>query len=318
MKMKYASVLFLSVFLILQCQLPEPRDVVPPTTRVIYPHEGAVVSENVDVVIEASDDDKVAKVWYFVNGVKMGETSKTPYTLSLNIGNLEKGVNHVIQSAARDDEGNTGYSPLTTFTVAETRDNIDPVVTIVNPQSGQVVEDTVLIVAHAEDERSVQKVAFFINGDSVKDATDYTYPYRYEWNTQGLSDSTEHTIFAKAFDGGNNTAISPVIRVTVYPRSGDAGDDIPPSALILYPVAGSAVSGTVTVSVDLRDNVNVSRSEFYVDGVLTESADDPESPWTFDWNTASKADSSLHTLYVKAYDQAGNTGTSALMTVTIQ
>lgn len=315
MKLSLILLMF-AAFYIGSCSYPQLNDYIPPSSRVIFPYEGAVISDNITIILDAADDDKVDKVWIYVDGEKIGETSSQPYTIPFNISGYEKKVNHVIQAAAEDKSGNVGYSPLSRFVIAETNDNIDPFVTIVNPQSGQVVEGIVNIVAHAEDERSIQKVAFFINGDSVGFTSDY--PYMYNWNTSGLSDSTEHTIFAKAFDGGNNIAVSPVIRVTVYPRTREAADIIAPRALFLYPIAGSIVTGTVRVSVDLQDNVGVTKAEFFVDGALTNSAENPASPWIFSWNTTAQADTAAHSIYVKAYDAAGNVGTTGLTVVTVQ
>jgi len=311
--MKYIFLL-IPLFLVFQCSLPEPDDEIPPQTVVIYPYEGAVISNNIEVNVQASDNDKISKVWYYVDGIKIEEKTKSPYSFNYNINGLTKKVNHVIQSAAKDKEGNTGYSPLVNFTVAETEDIVDPVVSIVNPQSGQVVEGIVHVTAHAEDDRSVQKVAFFIDGDSAGSSA--SYPYIFNWNTDGLSDSTAHTIFAKAFDAGNNIGISPVITVTVYPRTGEAGDNVTPSAMFLYPVTGAVLDVALDVSVDLYDNTAVSRAEFYVDGQLETAANNPSVPWVFNWN-APAAGAGTHTLYVKAFDAAGNIGTSSLLVVTV-
>ncbi len=309
--------LFILLLLVLnQCTLPATRDIIPPTVAVIYPYEGAVISANVGVTILAVDTDKIKKVWLYMDGVKIGETTISPYTLPLDTTGLTKKVNHVLMAAAEDAKGNTAYSAPVNFTVAETEDIIPPSILIVNPQGGQVVEGIVNITAYAEDERSIQSVEFFIDGESKGSSS--AYPYIYNWSTSGISDSTSHTIFARATDGGGNTAISPVIRVTVYPRIGPAGDNSAPSALFLYPVAGSVVTGTVSVSVDLFDNEGVTKTEFYVDGQLKTSQDNPDSPWIFNWNTAAQADSTMHSLYVKAFDAAGNAGTSGLMTVTVQ
>ena len=308
--------LLLPFLFLLGCSLPEISDVIPPVTVVMYPYEGAVISQNVQITVQASDETGLSKVWYYVDGVKKEEKTAAPYTFTLDISGLTKKVNHVIQSAAQDKDGNIGYSPVVNFIVADSPDITPPSVVITNPQGGQVVEGIVNIIAHAEDERSVQKVAFFIDGDSVGATS--AYPYMYNWNTEGYSDSTSHTIYAKAFDSGGNSAISPVITVTVYPRTGPAGDTTPPSALFLYPITGTTVQGTIQVSVDLSDNRGVSQAEFYVDGQLTESADNPDSPWIFNWDTSSKADSSAHSLYVKAYDEAGNVGTTGLLIVTVQ
>ncbi|MBD3226519.1 MAG: hypothetical protein GF313_17470 [Caldithrix sp.] len=310
-------IVFISILWFLNaCSLPEPTDDIPPVTLMVYPYEGAVISSDITVRIDAHDDDEISKVWFYIDGTKYGDITKSPYEQELSIDGFEKGVTHVIQSAARDKEGNASYSPPVRFTIAETPDVIDPSVIIVNPQGGQVVEGTVRIVAHAEDERSIKNVGFFINGDSV--GNDFQYPYTYEWNTSNFSDSTEHTIFAKAFDSGNNVAVSPVIGVTVYPRSVEAPDVTPPTAFFLYPVTGSTITGEITVSADLYDNEEVVKSEFYVDGIKEREVTNPDSPWIFNWNSTNKADSTLHTLYIKAYDEAGNTGTSELMTVTIQ
>ena len=313
MRKKY--LILLPLIFLFQCSLPEIDDVTPPTVAVTYPYDGAVISATVDVRISAFDDTEVKEVWYYLDDIESSTVTDAPYEISLNPSTLEKKVDHHLQAAAKDKDGNIGYSDYVIFTVAETQDIIDPTVSIVNPQSGQVVEGIVDIVAIADDDRSIQKVAFYINGDSV--GLSSTYPYKYEWDTSNYSDSTQHTIYAKAWDGGNNTTTSPAVNVTVYPRTGEAGDDIDPGVLILYPLAGTTVTDTVQVSADLFDNVAVTHAEFYVDGQLETSADNPDIPWIFDWDTTPKADSTLHSIYIKAYDAAGNIGTSALLTLII-
>lgn len=313
---KYIAGLLLLSFAIIQCSLPEIRDVAPPTIAVVYPYEGAVISADVEVQILAVDTDAIKKVWYYVDGQKMAETTSSPYSLPLAISGFTKKVNHVLMAAAQDESGNSAYSAPVNFTIAETEDIIPPSVLIVNPLSGQVVADTVDITAHAVDERSIQKVEFYIDGRY--EGFDASYPYIYEWNTAEISDSTSHTIFAKAIDGGNNESISAVIQVTVYQQRGSVGDNIAPGAIFLYPVSGATITGNVEVSVDLFDDTAVSRAEFYVDGQLEISTINPASPWIFNWNTSAKADNKIHTLYVKAYDAAGNVGTTGLMLVTIE
>ncbi len=309
-------VVLVGLFL-LACTLPEPRDVIPPIVRVIFPYEGAVISDNIQINIQASDNDEIHAVWVYVDGQEVGRVSSSPYLIPFNINGYEKKINHVLTAAAEDKEGNIGFSATVNFVIADGADNVDPTVVILNPQSGQTVEGIVNVVAHAEDDRSVQEVRFYIDGQQVHATSDY--PYLYNWNTTGYSDSTSHTIYAEAIDGGNNNAFSPVVTVTVYPRTGPEADNEAPRALFLYPIAGSTVQGNVNVSVDLQDNVKVARAEFYVDGVLTEQASEPDSPWIFSWNSATvaKADPTTHSLYVKVYDEAGNVGTSGLMVITV-
>ena len=54
--------------------------------------------------------------------------------------------------------------------------------------------------------------------------------------------------------------------------------------------------------------------EFYVDGVL--AATDNSAPYSFSWNTLTASNGS-HSLSSKAYDAAGNNGTSASVSVTV-
>jgi hypothetical protein len=96
---------------------------------------------------------------------------------------------------------------------------------------------------------------------------------------------------------------------------GSSGDTTAPTTSITAPTAGATVSGTaVTVSASASDNVGVSKVEFYVDGALV--ATDTTSPYSISWNSTGVANGS-HTLTSKAYDAAGNVGTSAGVSVTV-
>lgn len=92
-----------------------------------------------------------------------------------------------------------------------------------------------------------------------------------------------------------------------------ATDSQAPTISIASPTGGS-VAGVVAVDVKYSDNVGVTRAEFYVNG--TRIASDDTSPFAFAWDTAGYADGS-HKLTAKAFDAAGNAGTSAAVTVTL-
>lgn len=66
-------------------------------------------------------------------------------------------------------------------------------------------------------------------------------------------------------------------------------------------------SGTITFDASASDNVGVSHVEFYVDGTLKGS--DAIAPYALAFDSTTVADGS-HTLTAKAYDAAGNVGTS--------
>ena len=89
---------------------------------------------------------------------------------------------------------------------------------------------------------------------------------------------------------------------------------IPPTAAITYPGNTATASGTVSVSASASDNAGVVLVEFYLNGVLQVS--DTAAPYLFPWNTAALA-SGAYTLYVKAYDAAGNVGQSDTVSVSV-
>ena len=88
----------------------------------------------------------------------------------------------------------------------------------------------------------------------------------------------------------------------------------PPTVSITSPANNAVASGTVSVTANATDNVGVTRVEFYVNGVL--QATDSSTPYLFSWNTAALAAGS-YTLSAKAYDAAGNVGTSTNVAATV-
>jgi len=86
-----------------------------------------------------------------------------------------------------------------------------------------------------------------------------------------------------------------------------------PTISIAKPTGGK-VTGVVAVDVNYSDNVGVTRAELYLNG--NRIATDDTSPFAFSWDTAGYADGS-YSLVAKAYDAAGNVGSSSTVSVTI-
>lgn len=95
---------------------------------------------------------------------------------------------------------------------------------------------------------------------------------------------------------------------------GGGADTTSPAVSVSAPSAGARVSGTTTVTASATDNVGVSKVEFYANDTLQSS--DSSAPYSFDWNTFLVTDGS-YTLNAIAYDSAGNSATSANVTVTV-
>ncbi len=95
---------------------------------------------------------------------------------------------------------------------------------------------------------------------------------------------------------------------------GAPGDTTPPSVTLTAPAAGSTVGGTITLAATATDDTGVARVEFLVDGMAKGS--DATAPFTLAWNTTTAA-SGAHVLQARAYDAAGNVGTSTSVSVTV-
>jgi len=91
-------------------------------------------------------------------------------------------------------------------------------------------------------------------------------------------------------------------------------DTIAPTVAITAPTTG-VVSGTIAVSATASDNVGVIGVQFRLDGAPL-GAEDMTAPYSITWNTASVPNGN-HTLTAVARDAAGNSTTSAGVTVLV-
>ena len=92
-------------------------------------------------------------------------------------------------------------------------------------------------------------------------------------------------------------------------------DTTPPATSITSPVNGATVSGTVAVNATASDNVGVTQMQILIDGTLVAS-NTGATALSFSWSTPSVANGT-HTIVSKAFDAAGNVGTSSTVTITV-
>ena len=184
-------------------------------------------------------------------------------------------------------------------------DTTPPVVSFASPASGAVVANTMSVQVSASDNLAVASVSLSVDGVSL--GTDSAAPYSFSWPTLNYANGA-HTLTAQAVDTSGNIATA-TLSVTVN----NVPDTTAPTVSIVSPAGGTSLNGNVTVQASASDNVGVVRVELYVDGKL--QAADASAPWTFSLNTK-KLGSGSHSLQCKAYDAAGNVGSSALVTVT--
>ncbi len=298
------------------CSVPEVPDVIPPIVVVIHPAPGQVLTGEVPVVASSTDDDDVESMTLYIDGIQVASQKGNNLTYNWNTTPIADNRDHYIMALARDQSGNTGFSPLVRVRVVKGSqpDTLAPVITILHPVTGQVVRDTINVITQVKDQSAISKVEFYIDGNL--EYTDLAAPFQYEWVVTSLVNGSLHSIFATAYDENGYIGVSPTITVTV---ASDVVEDItPPTLTILYPPAGAtfsvATTSSITIVADAEDESGIDRVEFYIDGAL--KATDASKPYEYSWNLTTYADGNAHTIYVKAYDKAGNFN-AAMNVVTI-
>ena len=187
-----------------------------------------------------------------------------------------------------------------------------PAVAITSPSYNETVSGDVLVEVDASDDTGVAQVVLYANGQSV--GTDSTAPYQFSWNSGGVSDGNV-TLTAYAYDSAGNAGISSGVSINVDNQP-DNVESTPPSVAILSPAASSnVISGAVTVSVDASDDTGVTYVALYVNGQV--AGTDSAAPYEFDWDSTRVADGDV-SFVARAYDGAGNVGTSSTVTAIVK
>jgi hypothetical protein len=289
-----------------------PPDTTPPTVSIAAPANGATVSSTVAVSASAADNVGVAGVQFRLDGANLGtEDTSAPYSVSWNTTTAGNGT-HTLSAVARDAAGNRTTSAAVTVAVnnGPPPDTAPPTVSITAPANGATVKGTVTLTANAADNVGVAGVQFFGDGMALG-AEDTAAPYSISIDTT-TSSNGPHTLTAVARDAAGNTTTSAPVTVTV---NNTAPDTTPPTVGITAPANGATVSGTVTLSASASDNVGVVGVQFFGDGMAL-GAEDTTAPYSVSVDTTASPNGP-HTLTAVARDAAGNTTTSAPITVTV-
>ena len=145
MEMKRIACLFLSFLLFISllatgyAQEKNTLDNTPPQVSIIAPLDGQTVYEvsgKVIILAEATDDVGVSKVEFYIDGIKMGEVTTSPYTYFWDTYTLPYNSKHTIQAKAYDNAGNIGESSVITVTIG------DPVIKFADPYLETVLRET--------------------------------------------------------------------------------------------------------------------------------------------------------------------------------
>lgn len=195
----------------------------------------------------------------------------------------------------------------------EKRDEGPPTTTIINPPAGSVVHGQVPILVTAWDDKKVDLIRLFVDGQEVISANSDNLNYL--WNTDPIADNQDHHITAYAIDDDGNIGPSAITTVRIFAPA--TGDPLPPVVAVQNPLNNQTVSGIVNVAVGVNQDVNnpIDSVAFYIDGVRRFR--DTQFPYIYTWDTRNLVNGSQHTIFAIAYDRIGFNVTSSVITVTI-
>src|SRR5258706_315928 len=190
------------------------------------------------------------------------------------------------------------------------------IVAITSPASGATVSDTTTVSASVSiiGSLTVSSVQFQLDGANLG-ARDTSAPYAVSWNA-ATAGNGPHTLTAIARDLlGVQFASAPVTVTVASAPPPPSGDTTLPTVSITAPSEGATVRGTVRLTASASDNVGVVGVQFFGDG--TALGDEvTTAPYSILVDSTTSPDGS-HALTAVARDAAGNSKTSAPVTVTV-
>ena len=192
------------------------------------------------------------------------------------------------------------------FAVAQEADTTPPSsVVLTSPANGAAVTTSVTLTATASDDFGVAAMDFYDGTTLI--GTDTTAPFSVVWNSRNGPNGSR-TLTARARDLAGNATVSAPVTVT-------ASNDLSvPVVAITSPADGARLANFVDIAASASDPEGVTKVEFYNGTQLLGTA--TSAPYTYRFYQPN-AQTRSYALTAKAYDAAGNVGTSAQVVVTL-
>ncbi len=213
---------------------------------------------------------------------------------------LDPATTYHFRVRSADPSGNAVESRDGIFTTLPPPDDADPFVRLQDPG---ICRGSVVVSAEAADDRGVERVEFYLDGERA--FTDYTPPYEFPLDCREYING-DHVLTARAYDLARKVAVDEhVIRVD------NITDRTAPQVTITYPHQGATVTGEITVTAVLTDDLGLADAVLYVDGAKVKVASIPGGTrhTTVQWRwDPSSVTNGGHRIGVKAWDVEGKTG----------
>ncbi|EAR00901.1 Ig-like domain-containing protein [Maribacter sp. HTCC2170] len=218
--MPKSSLLFVFIFLIISCskdsdQKKEEPDVIAPVVEFSIagtPNnttgEPIVVSNQIEVNVNAQDQGGISKIEAFINNTLVGEDSSPPFSIIINVSSYTSKVtstnkyeDYILKVTATDLAGNTSS--------VEQNINIDnelPTISEVSLIDNSVLNgDTNNVTFEVMDNEEITSVMVYLNEELLSDITEDS-SFEFNIDTSSLLDG-ENTLKIEVKDPAENTGI---------------------------------------------------------------------------------------------------------------
>ena len=308
-----------------------------PTIEISSPMNNAVfeVGQTVALQSEASDNDgSLESVVFYVNNVRLGATSNSPYRLDWNPTTPGK---YSIKATAQDECGGQQSANITIEIVGEPNPSSQSVVslTLYNSDTNQPVPDfmplldgAIINLAEVGNQLNivantspgtVGSVQFQLNGAefSVENVAPYALAGDTDSNFKTWTPTIgKYTLLATPYSEekkGGQKGQALLVNFEVIDQ--ELPTRINPMVTIIQPIDGSEIpeGEAIEMLVEASDaDGSIQKVEFYRNGVRLGM--DDQAPYKFQFANLPVGD---HELMAKAYDNQGNTAQDAILITVI-
>lgn len=220
------------------------------TINIANPVPNMIVSDNLNVVGDALDDDGVKRVELKLDDGFYQKCKGTAFwSYYLDLKDMKEGP-HVITIRGTDINGLAGIEKSVNFTV----DKEPPVVRIVSYKQGSVLKGKVNILGEATDAGGIDQIAFSEDGQANYKKLKMSYNKKSKaWefsqtiNTNKMEDGT-YNYWYRSVDLSGAVGISSFLFFV---------DNHSPELTVIEPVNGATLNGTVGFSGKITDTIGV-------------------------------------------------------------
>jgi hypothetical protein len=185
----------------------------PPKVSILSPINNSIISGNVNIIVNATDDVSVSKVEFYIDDNLYITDTEAPYTWQWDTRSFSNGQ-HTIKVKAYDNTKQTAEDSVSVTVYNETggggngNDEL-PNVSILAPENNSTVSGVINVVVNVTDDKGVSKVEFYINNNLYMVYNSTSNIQIWQWDTRSVPNG-QYVIKVKVYDTINQTKESSV------------------------------------------------------------------------------------------------------------